>query len=155
MGERDAAPGLGMTGPERVVAHARQMLDVRWRHQGRKAWAVDCLGLVELCLITAGWPGSAQTPARYGREPWDDQLRRGLQAHFGDPVTEEWKPGDVPLFRWGKGEPSHVGILCDYRYGGVSIIHASALAKKVIETSLSGRLRECVIEVYRPEWGDA
>lgn len=143
-----------MTGPERVVAQARQLLGARWRHQGRKPWAVDCLGLVELALLGAGWPGAVERPVRYGREPWDDQLRRGLQAHLGPPVAGPWQPGDVPLFRWGKAEPSHVGILADYRYGGLSIIHASNL-RNVVETGLSGRLLDCVIEVYRPEWGEA
>lgn len=144
-----------MNGPQRVVAHARSMLGVRWRHQGRKPWAVDCLGLVEMCLLAADWPGAVQAPARYGREPWDDQLRRGLRAHLGEPVSGGWQPGDVPLFRWGKGEPSHVGILADYAYGGLSIIHASMARKAVVETTLAGRLRECVIEVYRAKWGDA
>jgi cell wall-associated NlpC family hydrolase len=141
-----------MSGPQRVVEHARSMLGVQWRHQGRKPWAVDCLGLVELCLLAADWPGAVQKSARYGREPWDDRLRKGLREHLGDPVTGEWLPGDVPLFRWGKSEPSHVGILADYAYGGLSIIHASNLARKVVETSLTGRMRDYVIEVYRPEW---
>lgn len=144
-----------MNGPELVVAHARSMIGVPWRHQGRKPWAVDCLGLVQLALIAAHWPGAISAPARYGREPWDDQLRRGLRLHFGPPVDGAWQLGDVPLFQWGAAEPTHVGILADYVHGGVSIIHASNRAKKVVETALAGRLRECVIEVYRPTWGDA
>lgn len=144
-----------MSGPERVVAHARDMIGVRWRHQGRKPWAVDCIGLVELALLHAEWPGAVYRPACYGREPWDDQLRAGMRQHFGDPITDAWAPGDVPLFRWNEGEPSHVGILGNYRYGGVSIIHASSVRKQVIETGLSGRLLNCVIEVYRPKWGEA
>ena len=47
-----------MNGPELVVAHARSMIGVPWRHQGRKPWAVDCLGLVELSLLHARWPGA-------------------------------------------------------------------------------------------------
>lgn len=142
-----------MTGPERVVAHARGMIGVRWRHQGRKPWAVDCLGLVQLSLIAAGWPGDTSLPARYGRTAWNDQLQQGLRDHFGKPVTDAWRPGDVPLFQWGKADPTHVGILADYRYGGVSLVHASNL-RNVVETSLSGRLLDCVIEVYRPAWGE-
>lgn len=91
-------------------------------------------------------------PLHYGRDPWDDRLRKGLRAHFGEPVGGEWRPGDIPLFRWRQGEPSHVGILADYLYGGLSIIHASNL-HGVVESNFSGRLRDCVIEVYRPEWG--
>ena len=141
-----------MNGPELMVAHARSMIGVPWRHQGRKPWAVDCLGLVELSLLHARWPGAVATPARYGREPWDDQLRRGLREHFGPPVEGEWLPGDVPLLRWRKAEPSHVGILAEHPLGGLSIIHASN-RPGVVEVQLIGCLRECVIEVYRPEWG--
>jgi hypothetical protein len=81
-------------------------------------------------------------------------LRKGLRAHFGDPVSGEWLQGDIPLFRWGKGEPTHVGIIAEQPQGGVSIIQASN-RRGVVETRLCGRLLDCVIEVYRPVWGDA
>jgi hypothetical protein len=112
---------------------------------------VDCIGLVELSLYASGWPQKANVPARYGREPWDDRLRRGLQEHFGDPITGEWGPGDVPLIRWTKGEPTHVGLMADYVWGGLSIIHADNL-RGVIETRLAEYVLSCVIEVYRPRW---
>lgn len=135
-----------------VVAHARAMLGVSWRHQGRKAWAVDCIGLVVLALRGAGWTHAIDVPARYGREPWDDRLRRGLREHLGSPVPEPWLPGDVALIGWGSGEPSHVGVLAEHVHGGLSIIHAST-RQGVIETALCGRIRDGVIEVYRPKWG--
>lgn len=142
-----------MNGPERVVAHARGMLGVRWRHQGRKPWAVDCVGLVVLSLRSAGWPDSIDVPARYGRDPWDDQLRRSLVSHFGQSVSVGIQPGDIGLFRWGRGQPTHVGILANYLYGGLSIIHASN-REGVIETALSGRIKNALIEAYRPNWGE-
>ena len=135
-----------------VVAHARGMLGTRWRHRGRKPWAVDCLGLVELSLRAAGWKAPVDVP-RYGREPWDDMLRRGLRAHLGEPV-QGMQVGDVVVVRWRKDEPSHVGLVGDYVWGGLSIIHASNL-HGVIETALSGHVRDCVVEVFRPSWGDA
>ncbi len=135
-----------------AVAHARSMLGTPWRHRGRKPWAVDCLGLVELSLRAAGWNAPVNAP-RYGREPWDDMLRRGLTRHLGEPVTD-MQPGDVVLVRWRRGEPSHVGLLADYVWGGLSIIHASNI-DGVIETALSGHVLACVEAVYRPAWGDA
>lgn len=143
-----------MNGADRAVAHARTMIGTRWRHQGRKPWAVDCIGLVILALRAGGWSQSIEVPPRYGREPWDDRLRRGLREHLGAPVQEPWQPGDIALARWGKGEPTHVGLLADYAHGGLSIIHAST-RQGVIETALAGRIRDAVIEVYRPAWGDA
>ena len=131
------------------IESARSMIGTKWRHLGRKPWAVDCLGLVVLSLRAAGCNGD-DGPSRYGREPWDDMLRRGLRDRFGEPVTD-WKPGDVLLIRWQSGEPSHVGLVADYVWGGLSIIHASTL-HGVIETALSGDIRERVIETYRPRY---
>lgn len=144
-----------MTGPDRVVAEARKMLGVKWRHQGRKPWAVDCAGLVVLSFAAAGWAGAEASPARYGRDPWDDMLRKTLVGHFGSalPPGQPWQQGDVPLFRWGKGEPSHVGIIADHPRGGLSIIHASNL-RNVVETALTGRMLASVEEVYRPRWAE-
>ncbi|BDU17517.1 C40 family peptidase [Lysobacter auxotrophicus] len=143
-----------MSGAALAIAHARSMIGVPWRHQGRKPWAVDCLGLVILSLRAGGWSRTVDAPARYGREPWDDRLRRGLRVHFGEPVTGTCEPCDVALARWGAGEPTHVGLLADYVHGGLSIIHAST-RQGVIETALAGRIRDAVIEAYRPNWGDA
>ena len=140
-----------MNGPERVVAQARAMLGVPHRHQGRKPWAVDCIGLVDVSLRAAGWTPQAEMPVGYGREPWDDRLRNGMRAHFGAPVVDGWLPGDVALFRWGKAEPSHVGIIANHPHGGISLVHASN-RRGVVEILLAGRLLDSVIDVYRPEW---
>lgn len=135
---------------QEVIQHARSMLGVRWRHLGRKTWAVDCAGLVILSLEAAGWP-RVESPDSYGREPWDDTLRKTLVKNLGSRVSGEYLPGDIALVRWGDSEPSHVGIIADYKWGGLSIIHAQNL-HGVIETAMSGEIKQCVIEAYRPDW---
>jgi hypothetical protein len=132
------------------VLCARKMKGTRWRHRGRKPWAVDCIGLLKLAGDASGLTLTDQSG--YGREPWDDRLRRALREHFGSPVNRPWRPGDVPLIRWRNGEPSHVGIFGDHPDGGLTLIHAHNL-HGVVECSLSGMYLECVIEVYRPTWG--
>lgn len=135
---------------EAFVAAARSLKGARWRHRGRKPWAVDCLGLLVLAGREAGLRVSDET--RYGREPWDDQLQAGLRAHCGEPVAE-WRAGDVALIRWRNEEPSHVGILADHPKGGLSIIHAHNV-RGVIEHRLTGsHVEKCIVEVYRP-WRD-
>lgn len=135
---------------ELFIEHARSLKGTRWRHRGRKPWAVDCLGLIALSLEAAGM--QVQDETRYGREPWDDSLRKGLAERFGDPV-DDWRAGDIALIRWRKDEPSHLGILADHPRGGLSVIHAHNL-RGVIEHAVDGsRIHDCIIEVYRP-WPD-
>jgi NlpC/P60 family protein len=128
------------------VQAARSMKGARWRHRGRKPWAVDCVGLIVLAAKRAGL--RCEDVRGYGREPWEDQLRRALRENFGEPVKDP-RPGDVALIRWAKGEPSHIAIVADHPFGGLSIIHAHNL-HGVVENSLSGNYASCVIEVYRP-----
>jgi len=130
---------------EFFIAAARAHLGVRWRHRGRKPWALDCLGLLVVSADAVGLP--IDVPTIYGREPWDDLLRRGLQDRFGDPV-DDWRPGDVALIRWGKGEPSHVAIITDHPTG-LGMIHVHNL-DGVVEHALSGPYLDCVEAVYRP-----
>lgn len=132
---------------EKFVECARQLKGARWRHRGRKPWAVDCLGLVALSLHGAGFK-EIRDETRYGREPWEDSLRQGLRDRLGDPVTD-WRAGDIALIRWRKDEPSHVAILADHPNGGLSLIHAHNL-HGVVEHALSGPYLGCVEEVYRP-----
>jgi hypothetical protein len=131
------------------IAAARRLKGARWRHRGRKPWAVDCVGL----LIVAGRDAGLviEDEPIYGREPWEQQLPRALRARFGEPV-KDWRPGCVALIRWRQDEPSHIGIIGDHPDGGLSLIHAHNL-HGVVECSLSGPYLSCVVEVFSP-WQD-
>lgn len=88
----------------------------------------------------------------YGREPWDDQLRRGCRERFDGPFPiDEARPGDIAIFRWAQGEPSHIGILGNHPDGGLSLIH-SHIVNGVVECSLSGRYASCLVEIFRPRF---
>lgn len=134
------------------IASARALKGARWRHRGRKPWAVDCLGLLELACKGAGL--AVEPPPRlYGREPWDDTLRRGLRARWGEPLPRaQARPGDVALIRWRAEEPSHVAIVGDHPDGGLTLIHAHNVMG-VVEHSFAAPFESVVVEVYRP-WPD-
>lgn len=132
---------------EAFVAAARALIGTKWRHRGRKPWAVDCLGLLVLSAQAAG--RQLQDESFYGRDPWDDRLRMRIREEFGAPVAENWRSGDVALIRWRGAEPSHVAILADHPDGGLSMIHAHNL-HGVVEHRLSGEYLAAVEEVYRP-----
>lgn len=122
-----------MPTPADVVAAARSHLGTQWQHQGRlPGVALDCAGLVicvarELGLVPADW----DVPP-YSRRPdgsmleWCDRMmqRRGAPA-----------PGRV-LVLAVRNDPQHLGIVADYRHGGLSVIHAASAAGKVVETRL-------------------
>lgn len=136
--------------PYQFVEAARSLIGARWRHRGRKPWAVDCVGLLVLAAEKVGLDVLA--PHNYGREPWDNTLRRGLIANFGNafPVSDA-KPGDVALIRWRQGEPSHIAIIGD-KTDGLTLIHAHNL-HGVVEHSLAPPFDKVIVEIYRP-WHD-
>lgn len=138
------------TGPAAFVAQARKLLGVRWRHRGRKPWAVDCIGLVAVAGRAAGLLAEDETG--YGREPWEDRLRQGCRARWGEPLPiDQAKPGDIAILRWTPGEPSHMAIVGDHPDGGLTLIHAHNL-HGVVEHALRGRFTDFVLEVYRPRF---
>lgn len=132
------------------VEFARSMLDVRWRHRGRTCRNVDCVGLVVLALRHAGIV--AEDRQFYGREPKEDRLREELRRQFGSPAAAP-AVGHVALFR-GKVYPLHVGILGNYRFGGLSLIHASnepglgPMGPRVVESRFAGEWKRRFIESF-------
>lgn len=132
------------------VAHARSLLGARWRHRGRKPWALDCVGLVYLAGRAAGWP--VQDQRYYSREPWGGRLRAELAAQCGQPLPPgtAWQPGDVALIRWlATGDPTHVGIIADGQHGGLSLIHCENI-HGCVEQALDDSFYGQIIEVFRP-----
>lgn len=130
------------------IDEARKLKGARWRHRGRKPWAVDCIGLVAVAGARSGL--SAEDEKGYGREPWEDRLRRGCRVRWGEPLTpDRAQAGDIAIIRWSTGEPSHMAIIGDHPDGGLTIIHAHNL-HGVVEQSMTDRYKEVVIEIYRP-----
>lgn len=127
----------------RVHAKAR----TRFKHCGRSKFGLDCVGLIAVGLIAVG--RRVEDRKRYGRSPEDDRLREAMRLHFGMPITDDPRPGDVPLMRWDI-RPQHVGLLGDYVHGGLSLIHADAMFGAVVEHSFCGDWIARTIEVYRP-----
>lgn len=138
-----------MTDAEKFVAAARALVNkARWRHRGRTAWAVDCIGLIAVAARNCGLP--FEDEENYGREPWEDQLRRGCRKRWGEPVAvADIAPGDILIVQWAKGEPRHIGIAGRHPYGWLTIIH-SHNRMGVVEQSLVDHVLEVVIEAYRP-----
>lgn len=134
---------------EAFVSEARKLVGkAKWRHRGRKPWAVDCIGLI--AVAGAGSDLNTYDENGYGREPWEDRLRKGCRARWGTPFPpSEARPGDIALIAWRKNAPSHMAIIGNHPDGGLTLIHAHNL-NGVTEMSLAPPYDKVVVEVYRP-----
>lgn len=123
--------------PERaaVVAEARRWLGTPWVHQHRALGAgVDCAGLVIGVARALGLVPPQFDCTGYGRNP-DGTMLALCDAHMRRIRRADLQPGDV-LVMAIEHEPQHMGIVGDYRHGGLSLIHAASKARRVVETRL-------------------
>lgn len=124
-----------MTTRADVVAEARTWLQTPWVHQHRtKGLAVDCAGLIigvarQLALVAPDFDVNG-----YARQA-DGSLLEHCDRFMQRIHRQTMRPGDV-LVLAVESDPQHMGILGDYRHGGLSLIHAASAAGRVVETRL-------------------
>ena len=135
--------------------HALKYIGVPFRHRGRSrpsptyTGALDCLGLLVMVAEDLGLPYKDKKV--YGREPWKDGLRKGLQENCGPPVKRPLRENDIVLFRHKNGEePAHVGITFPYPSGGLGLIHTSGEHGRVVKHRIDARRFNLIVEAY--EW---
>lgn len=138
---------------EAVVACARALLGVRFRHQGRSAvHGLDCLGFLMVVAEGAdvtfgGLPPASLDETDYGTRPDAAALKAKL-GQWLVPV-EVAQPGDVVLLEI-QGEPQHLALVGDYRQAGeLSLIHAYAPARKVVEHRYDESWRRATWAIYQ------
>lgn len=125
-----------MTTRTQIVTEARTWLGTPFHHQARiKGVGVDCVGLLialgrQFGMVPLEWDVQG-----YDRNPDGRTLLAGCMEMMTPIEQDAMRPGDVVLVRFD-AHPQHVGIVGDYRHGGLSIIHASGNAGSVIETRL-------------------
>ena len=117
-----------------VVAEARTWLGVRWVHQHRSREGIDCAGLIICVARDLGFLSSDFDLNGYSRMP-DGTLLAVCDEHMNRIDKVSMQPGDV-LVVATEHDPQHMGILGNYRHGGLSLIHAASKVGKVIETRL-------------------
>lgn len=76
---------MDLVAPQAIIDGARALVGARWRHCGRKPWAVDCIGLVLLACESAGFnlPDTigVALPKTYSLEPYSE-MGGLLERHF-------------------------------------------------------------------------
>lgn len=131
---------------DQVVATARTWLDTEYKHQHRvKGHFVDCAGLVigvarELGLCAPDFDVTGYSPTPDGTsliaecDRWMDRV-----------PMHSLQPGDVVVLKFGDlphVKPQHMGIVGDYKHGGLSLIQALGMpggGGRVIEWKLHER----------------
>lgn len=126
-----------------IVEEARSWIGTPFHHQASlKGVGVDCVGLIRGIMVAKNnmpedfskWP-SAYDFLGYDRVPDGKKMMEACNLYLTVISKEDMQPGDIVLVSFDK-HPQHVGVLGDYRHGGLSIIHASGDSGKVIETRL-------------------
>ena len=144
-----------LTDAERVrfIAAARQMVGTKFRHRGRTARGLDCIGLVAWGL--AAVDRTVIDRDHYGRnpDPERDELMQVCIDHFGAPVGD-MSAGDVVAMSWrqehGVPRTNHLAIVFDYPYGGFAVVHALKENESVRAHRLSDDWLGRIDAVFRP-----
>ncbi len=138
-----------MTSASHIVALARETLGTRYAHQGRvNGLALDCAGVPVHVATRLGIELTDYT--RYGRLPVPAEMRAALDAHLTRVAKVDMQIGDVVWMRF-QAEPQHLGIVGDYRHGGLSLIHAynGSGLRKVVEHRIDEQWLARIVAVWR------
>jgi cell wall-associated NlpC family hydrolase len=136
-----------------IIEEARTWLGTPFKHQGRmKNVGVDCLGLligVAAALDLRSRTGQSLADLDslgYGHFPDEAALRAGLASALW-PVGE-LSAGCIVLMKI-EGRTQHLGIVGNYEEGELSLIHAYAPHRKVVEHRLSEDWRGRIVAIFK------
>lgn len=128
------------------IEQARALVGVPWRHQGRAACGVDCIGLISLSFKGAGvdWAQLLGVSDRrdYGRSAQPDLLR--MVRDYCEPLAEPIDACLVVMKFPQERFPRHFGI-----YAQGNIIHADSRAGYVVEHGYRGVWKRCQHSLWK------
>ncbi len=130
--------------PETIIAAARELLGMPFRHQGRAASGkTDCAGVI--AHVADQHDLEYYDQQDYPRQPGGARLEAALDAQpcLRRVSLIDMAAGDVVLFRF-EGDPQHLGICT-----GKGIVHAYETVGKVVEHDIDDRWQRRIVRVYR------
>jgi cell wall-associated NlpC family hydrolase len=135
-----------------IVAEARTWLKTPFHHQGRvRGVGVDCAGVpLEIGKALGLLPADAAITG-YPRQPDGISLLAHCDRWLVRVPRAAMAAGDVIVVRFDR-DPQHVGVLGDYRHGGLSMIHALGTPDgrgEVVEHRLDASTLARLVAVYR------
>lgn len=138
-----------------IAEAARKYIGVRFRHRGRDARGIDCVGLGIAAYRDLGI--NLPDFRLYGREPHRDGLTTHMEKALGVPVAvapvslSDLHPDDVLVLRFER-EPHHIGIVGTHDYAGtvaLTLIHADGWNGRVLEQRLTPDMVSRITHVFR------
>lgn len=135
---------------DEIVRVARSYVDTPFHHAGRTpGLALDCAGV----LICVGrelglWSADFDVP-QYTPNPDGHTMIELCEKHLVRIPREVARPGDV-ICTISSRDPQHLGVLADYRHGGLSVVHASNATRppRVVEQRLMFYARMRLASVF-------
>ena len=128
-------------------AAALNYVGVPFKHRGRTAAGMDCVGLIIRAAMDCGYEGYEEFP--YGREPRNSILEGVLEKHFGSRMARQPMENDVVLMKLKySSEPSHVGIIIMHPEGGLGMVHAYGEIGRVVLQRLTPDMIKRIVGVY-------
>ncbi len=124
-----------------LVSSAREFMGVPFRHQGRNALGVDCLGLLVLAARKEGI--ELEDRKGYARTPDADKLRSECERQLTPVDIKDMRDGDILLMVFRR-DPQHIAIKTD-----IGIIHSYSGSGAVVEHRLDDRWIKRIKAVYR------
>ncbi len=125
-----------MTTRAAYVAAGRSLLSTPYHAHARlPSVGVDCVGVPIVAAWLCGLRPRSFDIQGYSMKPDGSMLP--LCEQLGVRIKQdELRPGDFVVLRYG-AEPHHIGLVGDYRHGGLSLIHAENYRhQKVMEHRL-------------------
>ncbi len=139
---------------ENNIAHtARGWIGTRFHHQGRlkksynHSGGVDCLGLLIGVAKELNLPYSRYDENNYSHYPDTDRLRNRLASVMQEIDINNILSGDILLLNID-GNPQHLAIAGEIS-GELTMIHAYAPARQVVEHLIDDLWRSRIVAIYR------
>lgn len=138
-----------------VIRQARRWLRTPYKHLGRgRGVAADCL--FPLCvaeelgiLDREGIPLKGSDYQDYPEQPKDGFILREALRRLVRKEIRQLLPGDLVVTRYGGPQPSHLGIVGEFRspnYTTLTLIHCDG--KKIVECSLEGGWKKRIVAAF-------
>lgn len=131
-----------------VVATARAWIGTPFRDgQHVKGHGCDCAGLLIGIAKELGEVPPEFSVGPYKQSPDNGKLRKLLRTHLQSVDLPAMQSGDVVSFAY-EGDEYHVGVLADYRHGGLEVIHAVKQRGGVVSHRIDADWRHKINAAY-------